>query len=508
MSKTCKKTYIIKITGFIALSVLSLLLLQSTCKRDDRPVYRILEPSTGEKQKWASAGFKEIVGPSGNPYADPEFYQELESLKANTLPPRITQILKRLIPSTQEMQAERRERGGVVSWEIETVTENNDEYDFLFLEDGEILRARTFVDGEIEAPGRIFLQGDLKEAALDQIPSFIIEKARFLTSKEQISKAYSAQAVGGLRYLIQFGEGRDGRIFSFTEAGELRSAGGERAMLFPYKPPKIESLEEIQSTLSKYGDKYHVRSMIERIQDFKVDQNHGFRFVVMGDTRSNLKVFQAITKSINKWNPMFAIDIGDLTLYGYSEEMDRYHFQTLEKYAAYPFFPVVGNHDVRRGGLSYEYAFGGKDSRFYHFDVGKCRFVFLDNTGSKGALPWEEQLSLADKWLKKRGFRKFVFLHAPPGEVEKWAYHSMSASMSPPFVKLMTKHKVDHVFSGHIHSYSTATYEGINYKVAGGGGARLHQHYGEMGSLHNYVVVDVLPERVQMQLVRLIPQDE
>jgi Icc-related predicted phosphoesterase len=508
MIMMCKKTKITMVTGLIALSVLSLLLLHSACKRDDRPVYQILEPSSEVSQEWESAGFEELVGPSGNPYADPEFYLELESLKTNILPPRIEQILERLIPSTHEIQSERKERGGVVSWEIEAVTKNEDEYDCVFLETGEIFRFLSYVDGEIEAPGRIFLQGNLKEATLDQIPPIIIENARFLTSKKDISKVYSVQALGGFRFFIQFGEGKDGLIFSFTETGDLRSAGGEKAMLRPFKPPKIESIEDIQSNLSKYGDKYHVRNMIKRIQDFRIDENHGFRFVVVGDTRSNLKVFQAITKSINKWNPLFAIDTGDLTLYGYSQEMDRYHFQTLEKYAPYPFLPVVGNHDVRRGDLSYEYAFGGKDSRVYHFDVGRCRFVVLDNTGSKGAIPWEEQLSLADKWLKKRGVRKFVFLHLPPLDVEKWAYHSMSAAMSTPFVKLMTEHKVDHVFSGHIHSYSTATHEGINYTVAGASGAGLHKHYGEMGSVHNYVVVDVLPEGVQMRLVRFIPQDE
>jgi Icc-related predicted phosphoesterase len=504
----CKKINITKVIGIIALSVLSLLVLHSACKRDNRSVYQILKPSSGESQEWESAGFKELIGPSGNPYADPEFYLELESLKTNILPPRIEQILERLIPSIQKIQSERREKGGVVSWEIEAVTENEDEYDCVFLENGEIFRFLSYIDGEIEAPGRIFLQGNLKEVTLDQIPPIIIEKARFLTSKKDMSKVYSVQARGGLRFFIQFGEGKNGLIFSFTETGDLRSAGGEKTMLRSFKPPKIESIEEIQINLSKYGDKYHVQNMIKRIQDFRIDQNHGFRFVVVGDTRTNLKVFRAITQSINKWNPLFAIDVGDLTLYGYSQNMDTYHFQTLEKYATYPFLPVVGNHDVRRGDLSYEYAFGGKNSRVYHFDVGKCRFVVLDNTGSNGAMPWEEQLSLADKWLKKRGSRKFVFLHSPPRDVEKWAYHSMSAAMSTPFVKLMTKHKVDHVFSGHIHSYSTATYEGINYTVAGGGGAGLHKQYGEMGSVHNYVVVDVLPEGVQMRLVRLIPKDK
>ena len=508
MSMMCKKIYITKVIGIIALSVLSLLLLLPACKRDDRPVYQILEPSSGESQERESAGFEELVGPSGNPFADPEFYLELESLKTDILPPRIAQILERLIPSIQKIQSERRERGGVVSWEIEAVTENEDEYDCVFLENGEIFRFLSYIDDEIEAPGRIFLQGNLKEVTLDQIPPIIIENARFLTSKKDMSKVYSVQARGGLRFFIQFGEGKDGLIFSFTETGDLRSAGGEKAMLRPFKPPKIESIEEIQFNLSKYGDKYHVQNMIKHIQDFRIDQNHGFRFVVVGDTRSNLKVFRAITQSINKWNPLLAIDVGDLTLYGYSQNMDTYHFQTLEKYATYPFLPVVGNHDVRRGDLSYEYAFGGKNSRVYHFDVGKCRFVVLDNTESEGAMPWEEQLSLADKWLKKRGFRKFVFLHSPPHDVEKWAYHSMSKAMSTPFVKLMTEHNVDHVFCGHIHSYSTATYEGIDYTVAGGGGAGLHQQYGEMGSVHNYVIVDVLPERVQMRLVRLLPTDK
>lgn len=138
--------------------------------------------------------------------------------------------------------------------------------------------------------------------------------------------------------------------------------------------------------------------MIERIQSFKIDRNHGFRFVVAGDTRSNLKVFQAIAKSVNKWNPLFDIDVGDLTLYGYSNETDRYHFQTLEKYAFYPFLPV--------------------------------------------------------------------------------------------------------------HSYSTATYKGVDYTVPGGGGAGLHMQYGELGSVHNYVVVDVLPGRIHMRLVRLNPEAE
>jgi Icc-related predicted phosphoesterase len=503
-----KTINVVRAAGPIALLAISAIMFYSACERDDRPVYQILEPSQEEIRQPVLTGFVELVGPGGNPYADLEFYKKRESFDLDSLPPRIAQILARIVHSPEEIQVERSEREGVESWEIEARTKQDNQYDLLFLENGEILKALTSIDGVTEAPGRIFVEGDLQEINIDQIPDSVIENALFLASKNEISKSYLVLAQGGQRYLIQFGGEKDGTIISLTETGEFRSAGKIKSMLRPYKPPKIETIEEIQSNLSKYGDKYHVQSVIKRIQNFRIDPNHGFRFAVVGDTRTNLKVFQAITRSINKWNPLFVIGIGDLTLYGYSRFMDRYHLQTLEKYAKYPFLPVVGNHDVRRGSLAFEYAYGGKESRVYHFDVGKCRFVILDNIETGGAMPWNEQLNLTDKWLRKKGHQKFVFIHRPPHDVDKWAYHSMPETMSMPFVELMTEHKVDHVFCGHIHAYSTAAYNGVNYTVSGGGGASLHKHYGKRGSVHHYVIVDVLPGSIRMQLVRLMPEEE
>jgi len=45
---------------------------------------------------------------------------------------------------------------------------------------------------------------------------------------------------------------------------------------------KIETLEEIASNLSKYGDKFHVKEVIAKIQMMKFDKKEGFRFVVVG----------------------------------------------------------------------------------------------------------------------------------------------------------------------------------------------------------------------------------
>jgi len=56
------------------------------------------------------------------------------------------------------------------------------------------------------------------------------------------------------------------------------------------------------------------------------------------------------------------------------------------------------------------------------------------------------------------------------------------------------------IFLMSIHSYSTATYEGINYTVAGGGGAGLHKHYGEMGSFN----LDIWENTVDIDFLQLI----
>ena len=66
---------------------------------------------------------------------------------------------------------------------------------------------------------------------------------------------------------VQLGNVRDGLIMSFTEKGQIRSAGGVQSMLSPYKPRRIETIEEIQGNLSKYGDRYHFNNVLEKIKN-------------------------------------------------------------------------------------------------------------------------------------------------------------------------------------------------------------------------------------------------
>ena len=462
----------------------------------------ITEPSAG------IVSFEEVVVPAGNTCADPKFYNPVEYLPFDELPAAVAEQFKKIAPEYTDLYIRKRGSKNNVSWSVKTMLGEKDNFTFYFHPDGKIFRINSSINSVTENRGRIFVEGNIYEILTDQIPEVVLNRLSFFGFENRPSRAYSVKALGGQRVFVQLGNVRDGLILSFTEKGEIRSAGGVQAMLRPYIPRRIESIEEIQENLSKYGDRFHVNNVLKKIGNVHIDENEGFRFVVLGDTRSDLHVWKAILQSINKWDPLFAVNLGDLTLNGYSMDMDGYFVQVLDKYARFPLLAVPGNHDVRSGGLPYEYTFGGKDSRAFHFDVSNCRFVIMDNTGVKSAVPWEEQLQMADKWLEVNKQYKFVFVHTPLYEVEKWNYHSMEEEMSAPFAKLMSKHGVDHVFFGHIHAYSTATYEGVEYTITGGGGAGLHEQFGKMGSVNHYVIVDILPESIEMRVVHIISKEQ
>ncbi len=449
--------------------------------------------------------FHEIVSPAGNPYADPEFYEPTPTIPLEDIPAPVVQVLEAVVPDFKINEIETREVRGETRWRILAETSDQNQYLLTLSSDGFIWNVRSLVSGVRESQGTIFHEGQIREIGIDALPAAVTKSAKSMASGQLTNKAYAVDAEAGRRYFLEYRHTDTTFLLSLTEQGHVRSAGMAGAMLRPIVPRKGESPEEIAVNLSKYGSRYHVDTLVERIKKVRFRPSQGFRFVVLGDSRSNLKVWQSIVYSANQWEPLFVINVGDLTPGGRSSTLDKYHLATLEKYTGYPYLPIMGNHDCGET-LAYEYVFGGDGSRVYCFDYGKSRFVILDNCDCAQGMPWDEQLALADSWLsQKKKFRKFVFIHLPPPEVEKWAYHAMSPEMSAPFVGLMSKHKVDHVFVGHIHAYSTATYAGVDYTITGGAGAGLHEQYGELGSQHHYVVVDVKRDGIDMRLVRLLP---
>jgi len=456
--------------------------------------------------------YREEIGPAGNQYVEmAETGREpVENLTEKDIPENLRQLVEVIAPGPKVFNIEKDRRGKGFSWDIEVKLEKNDAYfDIELWPDGRIYKIDSWTEkyGREEA-GRIFDEGNIEEISPSQLAQNIIDVADHFSLGRDVTKAFKVKARKGERFFVQFGDSKDAIVLSISPEGRLLAAEEADDMLRPFKPEEAETKEDYAFYLDQYKDKFNVHNTIQRIQKVPFNSEKGFRFVVLGDNRSNMVLWRTIIKSINKFKPFFVIDTGDMVSHGYAKEFAEYLFPPLDKYADYPFLPVMGNHDRGDNGAQYEYVFGGDSSRTYYFDYGNCRFVVLDN-GALGGYCWEEQLRMADEWLSEvPAYRKFVFMHAPPREIKKWAYHAMGPSISEPFVKLMTKHHVEHVFCGHIHAYSTATYQGVNYTVTGGAGAGLHDRYGDLGSIHHYVIVDVTPKDVKMQVVRFYPEDK
>jgi len=262
---------------------------------------------------------------------------------------------------------------------------------------------------------------------------------------------------------------------------------------------------KLEALLGQYRERFNFENQIKRLGRRPKSADGSFRYVVMGDSRSQWKLWSNIVKHIDGLEPKpdFVINSGDIVPTGYAREYHDYYVRALLK-TDIPFLVAIGNHDDGSDSMAreYRYLFGRKALNYY-FDYGKARYVFIDNVTD--VQPYEETLKWLDETLADtpKGYRKYVSAHKPPSTIEKWAYHALDDSESKVFTDLMTKHEVDEVYLGHIHAYSTATFGGINYTLTGGGGAGLHDRYGPLGNVHHYVICDVMADgTVKQQVVR------
>jgi len=452
--------------------------------------------------------FREEIVPAGNEYIDPPDPARDDSDQILTdyrqFPDSVKAIIEQVLP-----------RGEVVSV--------NHQGPFRYAvtkryPDGHANKIYIYLTGAIskilytqgdyhERPGLFFITGTERAVPLDSVPAAVLEAATAQAGGAPMLSAWTVASDIGPTYVIEVTgfQKKDTTAFAYRPDGILKTMSKARRMRQGLSRRWTE--EGIEELLGKYRVKHSLDTVLNRIRSVPYISEEGFRFIVFGDNRINLPVWKAICKSISHRNGVFAIAVGDLVREGEPEQFDQYLFGILEAHGTFNFLPVVGNHDISYDGLAVSFLTSfGPNALNYYFDYGNSRFVILDNCSR--VTDFIDQLEVADRWLTEtpEGFYKFVFAHVPSGEIKKWSYHSMSGERSRKFTELMTKHEVDHVFAGHIHAYSTASYAGVDYTVTGGAGAQLHRQYGPKGSVHHYIIVDVTPAGIQQQVVRLYPE--
>jgi predicted phosphodiesterase len=288
--------------------------------------------------------------------------------------------------------------------------------------------------------------------------------------------------------------------------------------------PRVRRRHVVALAALDPGSTYHYRvegvggSSSGCFRTAPVGDDSRFSFAVVGDSGSGGKGQLAVAALLERLRPDLVLHTGDVVYpAGQERHYDRRFFAPYRNLIkTVPLFPVLGNHDVRKGnGAAFLENFHpplgspGSTKRYYSFDWGNTHFVALDSElyhGDRGSNPEEQRDFLERDLATTRKRWKVAFLHRSPyGSSRHGGDEKVREDLEPLFVK----HGVDLVFSGHDHVYErTVPITGVTYVVSGGGGRRLYPAgNGELTassvSAHHAVVVRVSGSRLLLETLEV-----
>jgi acid phosphatase type 7 len=288
--------------------------------------------------------------------------------------------------------------------------------------------------------------------------------------------------------------------------------------------PRVRRRHVVALAALDPGSTYHYRvegvggSSSGCFRTAPVDDDSRFSFAVVGDSGSGGKGQLAVAALLERLRPDLVLHTGDVVYpAGQERHYDRRFFAPYRNLIkTVPLFPVLGNHDVRKGnGAAFLENFHpplgspGSTKRYYSFDWGNTHFVALDSElyhGDRGSNPEEQRDFLERDLATTRKRWTVAFLHRSPyGSSRHGGDEKVREDLEPLFVK----HGVDLIFSGHDHVYErTVPITGVTYVVSGGGGRRLYPAgNGELTassvSVHHAVLVRVSGSRLLLETLEV-----
>jgi predicted phosphodiesterase len=243
-----------------------------------------------------------------------------------------------------------------------------------------------------------------------------------------------------------------------------------------------------------------------------------FRFVIYGDTRTQRHRHNEVVRAIAREGAEFVIHTGDLVSDGRDEDDWQDFFEVATPLLRnVPFVPVIGNHEVQHPLSS-----GTRNYR---------RYVHLDESGPSPELDavfrygdvrvlltssYDDWTGPSRDWLdaeltkaRREVPAGWVFVVMHEGPRSSGPHGDNEALREAGVERLLRRHHVDLVISGHDHAYERGEDEGLRFLVSGGGGAPIYPRRAVRASTlafasnYHYVRADV--ERDQVKFTALRP---
>ncbi|MBN2722708.1 MAG: metallophosphoesterase [Deltaproteobacteria bacterium] len=227
-------------------------------------------------------------------------------------------------------------------------------------------------------------------------------------------------------------------------------------------------------------------------------ENSSFRIAVLSDIQEGIINIQDIFETINSDPEIrFVLSSGDLMDMGEKSELVR--FQNELKKLNIPWYTTCGNHDTGVGDPSIWHNIFGKHSVFFTFK--NAAFSLVD---SASASIDPINYTLLDNFLDENSDKFHLFItHIPP--VDPWGIRNGSFGSRKEAYKLIAKLAgglVNLMIFGHIHTYYSFSYAGIDAHISGGGGG-WPMKFDNIG--RHFLTIDIEPstEKHFLNVVRI-----
>lgn len=219
-----------------------------------------------------------------------------------------------------------------------------------------------------------------------------------------------------------------------------------------------------------------------------------FRFAILGDRTggANAAVYEQVWRETGAERPAFVINVGD-TIQGGNDARAEAEWRAASRaWSRYsiPRYFTPGNHDIWSEVSRRVYERQTGRPAFYSFDFGGAHFTVLDNSLELALSDAQMEFLERDLEAHSGAALKFVFFHKP-----FWLPFLKLGSGEFPLHKLVRKHGVTAVVSGHGHQFVALQRDGVRYLEVGSSGAHFEPPAPgdgfEQGWFYHHVIVDV-----------------